>query len=311
MSRRVSRSSMRRNPATCTGSRQGHGMEVADFVRSAEVSAAPIARKRRARRRARTRRRRRRPSRRSVRTPISASCFCALRSRRLPEVADAPLRPALAGVLDRLDKADARDVFAAIAAANPGGLGRAARHDVRAPAARRRCAKPWRRRRSATASRASTSRPTRTFSPSACRRSATARQRRSDAPWATLAVYLTFLADIPDTHIARKFDARRRRGGPPGGGRLARCVHGGGRSGARLADSLPTWDGALKSRGINPGTSADLTVATLFAASLSAIRRDNCAPDILPLRATMLELAVRGGARPATIRPTDPAEAGC
>jgi triphosphoribosyl-dephospho-CoA synthase len=29
-----------------------------------------------------------------------------------------------------------------------------------------------------------------------------------------------------------------------------------------------TWDGELKQRGINPGTSADLTVATLFARRL-------------------------------------------
>ena len=46
------------------------------------------------------------------------------------------LRPALARVLDRLDRADAADVFSAIAAANPGGLGRAPRHDVNAPADR-------------------------------------------------------------------------------------------------------------------------------------------------------------------------------
>ena len=31
------------------------------------------------------------------------------------------------------------------------------------------------------------------------------------------------------------------------------------------------WDAALKSRGINPGTSADLTVATLFASSLKSL----------------------------------------
>jgi hypothetical protein len=45
------------------------------------------------------------------------------------------------------------------------------------------------------------------------------------------------------------------------------------------------WDAALKSGGINPGTSADLTVATLFASSLSAIGGEKCAPAILPLRA--------------------------
>ena len=32
-----------------------------------------------------------------------------------------------------------------------------------------------------------------------------------------------------------------------------------------MLEGLLAWDAALKARGINPGTSADLTVATLFA----------------------------------------------
>ena len=113
---------------------------------------------------------------------------------------------------------------------------------------------------------------------------AAARQRRSDARWSTLAVYLTFLAEMPDTHIARKFDAataeavRREAAG-------WRDAFAAARDPEALADGLLSWDGALKSRGINPGTSADLTVATLFASSLSAIRGDKCAAAILPLRA--------------------------
>ncbi len=35
---------------------------------------------------------------------------------------------------------------------------------------------------------------------------------------------------------------------------------------------LTAFDQALKERGLNPGTSADLTVATLFAASLIALQ---------------------------------------
>ncbi len=193
------------------------------------------------------------------------------------------MRPALASVLDRLDQADAADVFAAIAAANPGGLGQAARHDVNAPALvtlREAMAEAAERDRIA---RQYVTAYEDIFSlglPALAR----ARRRQSDAPWSTLAVYLTFLAEIPDTHIARKFDV--------GVAESVRREAAGWRDAfmaaddpAGLADSLRTWDGALKSRGINPGTSADLTVATLFAASLSAIRRDNCAPDILPLRA--------------------------
>jgi triphosphoribosyl-dephospho-CoA synthase len=36
---------------------------------------------------------------------------------------------------------------------------------------------------------------------------------------------------------------------------------------------LLAFDQALKGRGLNPGTSADLTVATLFASSLIALER--------------------------------------
>ena len=50
------------------------------------------------------------------------------------EAPDTALRPALARVLDGLDRSDAADVFSAIAAANPGGLGHAPKHDVNAPA---------------------------------------------------------------------------------------------------------------------------------------------------------------------------------
>jgi triphosphoribosyl-dephospho-CoA synthase len=39
---------------------------------------------------------------------------------------------------------------------------------------------------------------------------------------------------------------------------------------ARNRDLL-AFDRSLKARGLNPGTSADLTVATLFAASLQAL----------------------------------------
>jgi triphosphoribosyl-dephospho-CoA synthase len=38
-----------------------------------------------------------------------------------------------------------------------------------------------------------------------------------------------------------------------------------------LLSDLLGWDATLKRRGINPGTSADLTVATLFAYRLQGI----------------------------------------
>ena len=106
---------------------------MSDFVRSAEASAAPIAAS---------------GARVGVRvraavaatlsavgqnTNLGIILLCAPLAAAV-ELAHVALRPALAQVLDSLDKADAADVFSAIAAANPGGLGRATRHDVNAPA---------------------------------------------------------------------------------------------------------------------------------------------------------------------------------
>ena len=260
----------------------GHRMEVEDFVRSAEASARPIA-----------------APGVGVGARIHAAVEATLEAvgqntnlgiillcaplAAAGEAPDALLRPALAEVLDGLDRADAANVFAAIAAANPGGLGRAPRHDVNAPATvtlREAMAEAGERDRIA---RQYVTAYEDIFSlglPAL----ESARRRQGDARWSTLAVYLTFLAEIPDTHIARKFGAATaetvRREAAPWRDELA-ATH----DPASIADRLLSWDAALKSRGINPGTSADLTVATLFASSLSTIRGEKCAPAILPLRA--------------------------
>src|SRR6202453_5093975 len=182
----------------------GHRMEVADFVRSAEASAAAIAATG-----ARVGIR--------VRTAVDATLKAVGQNTNLgiillcaplaaaAEAEDAPLRPALARVLDRLDLSDAADVFSAIASANPAGLGRAPRHDVNAPAAATL--------REAMAEAAGRDRIARQYVATyedifsfGLPALATARPRYSDARWSTLAVYLAFLAAMPDTHIVRKFD---------------------------------------------------------------------------------------------------------
>jgi triphosphoribosyl-dephospho-CoA synthase len=260
----------------------GHRMEVKDFIRSAEASAAPIAAKG-----ARVGRRVRAAVEATLKavgqnTNLGIILLCAPLAAAA-EAPDAALRPALAKVLDRLDREDAADVFSAIAAANPGGLGRAPRHDVNAPALvtlREAMAEAAERDRIA---RQYVTTYEDVFSLGLPALSA-ARGRQTDARWSTLAVYLAFLAEIPDTHIARKFDASTaeavRREAADWRDAFA-ATH----DPANVADGLLSWDASLKSRGINPGTSADLTVATLFASNLSAIHHDNCAAAILPLRA--------------------------
>lgn len=85
--------------------------------------------------------------------------------------------------------------------------------------------------------------------------------------WPTIAAFLAFLADFPDSHIARKH-----------GLETAQLIQG---EAARISTELRElvdkdarisllleFDQRLKAKRINPGTSADLTVATLLVHSL-------------------------------------------
>ena len=82
--------------------------------------------------------------------------------------------------------------------------------------------------------------------------------------WAVTAVYLSFVAKFLDSHIVRKY------GEPTALEVQQEAKHHLAKLLALdnpklcLADLL-AWDASLKQRGINPGTSADLTVATCFA----------------------------------------------
>jgi triphosphoribosyl-dephospho-CoA synthase len=259
----------------------GHGMSLVDFVRSAEASAGPIV-ARGARVGARIRG--------AVEATLSAVgqntnlgiiLLCAPLAAAM-ESAHVALRTALANVLDNLDLADAADAFSAIAAANPGGLGRATRHDVSAPATVTL--------RAAMAEAAERDRIARQYVTEyedifslGLPALAMARRRRSDGRWSTLALYLTFLGAAPDTHIVRKFDAATAEGIRREAANW-RDAFAAARDPEAITEGLLSWDAKLKARGINPGTSADLTVATLFASRLESICGDNCAATILPLR---------------------------
>jgi triphosphoribosyl-dephospho-CoA synthase len=187
------------------------------------------------------------------------------------EKRDPNLRAAVRDVLAQLDREDARLAFEAIVRASPGGLGDAPRHDVRSPAQVSLL--------EAMAEASSRDRIARQYDTSfadifevglpSLRRSL---EHGGDTELATLSVYLAFLASFPDTHVARKQGvsaARRvmRTAGPL----LERVQAGAGL--AELRPELIAWDAVLKRAGTNPGTSADLTVATLFAAKLQSILR--------------------------------------
>ena len=167
----------------------------------------------------------------------------------------ADLRGRVCAIIASSDLADARAVFEAIRLATPGGLGDAARHDVREPA---RVTLPV--AMAAAAARDSVARQwTNGFADVLGPGLAVYADGR-----AALGAYLHFLATVPDSHVLRKHG--------PG---VAEEVR---RHAESLRPDLATllrWDAVLKARGINPGTSADLTVATAFAARLlKSLRRD-------------------------------------
>ncbi len=166
------------------------------------------------------------------------------------------MRAAIADVLAALDRDDAGAAFRAIVAANPGGLGNAPEQDVRA--------EPAVGLREAMALAAS--------------RDSIARQyvegyadlfehglpscRDGVDPLAVQRVFLGYLSRWPDSHIVRKH-----------GEAVAQTVMDAAQTfeastGLENPASLAAWDDALKAAGINPGTSADLTVATLLLALL-------------------------------------------
>ena len=181
-----------------------------------------------------------------------------------------PLRPALAAVLADLDDADAGGIYAAIRLASPGGLGRAERHDVTAQG-------PPPPVLAAMGEAAARDRIARAYVTgfedlfgTGLSALAAARVRGLAEPWTTTAVHLAFLTGFPDSHVARKFGAAAAEAvRAEAQAALGDLVLG---EGARAA--LLTHDAALKAAGLNPGTSADLTVATLFLDALQNLKLD-------------------------------------
>jgi triphosphoribosyl-dephospho-CoA synthase len=179
------------------------------------------------------------------------------------------LRKRLGRVLAALSVEDARDAYEAIRAAEPGGLAEVPRHDI--------ASEPDVTLLEAMRTAESYDRIAWNFTHDyadifglGLPRLEAAMERCQSLPVATTVVYLGFLGTIPDTLIERKF-------GMP---QALEVMQEAGWLEARLATSvspqalvplLTAFDHSLKARGLNPGTSADFTVATLFTASLQAL----------------------------------------
>ena len=177
-----------------------------------------------------------------------------------------PLRERLRGVLDSLTVEDAADAYQAIRLAAPGGLGESPRHDVRDTPTVTLAEAMVEAAGRDTIARQYTSAYADIFEyglPIAVR----ALDRWRSPDWTVAAVYMDFLARLPDSHVARKFgpetaEALRLRAAPYRADLL------GSETPETLSGRLLSFDAALKQDGLNPGTSADLCVATIFALML-------------------------------------------
>ena len=174
------------------------------------------------------------------------------------------LRQRLATVLRDLDRNDASDVFRAIVKANPAGLGEVDNGDV--------ATAPGMTLREAMHLAADRDRIARAYVTDfadifefGLPKLQAARGETPSSELAITALHMEFLSSFTDSHIVRKF-----------GTDTAEYVR------SEAAKYAPFWrnddlsellafDRSLKERGLNPGTTADFVVATLYADKLIAL----------------------------------------
>ena len=172
-----------------------------------------------------------------------------------------PLRSAIERTLAHLGVDDAAAAFGAIARANPGGLGKAPEHDVRAPAR-----VSLREAMAAAADRDSIASEYATgyaivFGTALPLLDAALRAGLPTLE-AVVSLHVGLLAAVPDTLIARK-----------AGIAAAQSVSAAAREVRDGTRSVDDFDASLRSpdNRLNPGTTADLVAATLLAALLSGV----------------------------------------
>jgi triphosphoribosyl-dephospho-CoA synthase len=242
-----------------------HGMSAGDFLNSADASASPLTDPtlpvgRRILEAVRA-------TRQAVgmNTNLGIILLCApLAAAAQLDVRD--LRKSVDAVLRSMTMDDAKAVFEAIALASPGGLGRVEAHDVRsAPtvslleAMREASGRDRIARQYVTVFQ--------DIFETGLSAHDNALGRGESGMWPTVFTYMAFLTSFPDSHVARKF-----------GVGIAAAVQKEAVVVRASLDVMPseperielltTFDRSLKARGINPGTSADLTVACLLVHNL-------------------------------------------
>ena len=188
------------------------------------------------------------------------------------------LRQAVADVLANTTVADANWVFRAIALASPGGLGKSGEQDVAGPATvtlaevmalaaeKDKIAFQY----------ANAFKDLFDFTVLEYNRAFVLSGERG---WAALTVFTEYLARYPDSHIERKYGKQYSEWIAAEMRSLSehmKTAHGFDRIESRLYG----LDQAFKSKNINPGTSADITVATVLVVLLEQAIRSNQANSL-------------------------------
>jgi triphosphoribosyl-dephospho-CoA synthase len=242
----------------------GHGMTAADFTRSADAAAVPLSL----------------PGLgvgerilfavRSTRATVNCNTnlgivllLAPLAQAALMQSSQNDLRARVHQVLATLTVDDAALAYRAIRVAAPAGLGASKHHDVNEdPQVTLLQAMREAQARDSIAYQYAADYQDIFAVGAPLAKSLHARWKSEE--WAMVGIYLRFLATVPDTHVERKFGAA-----------VAERVR---RQAAKLeapfgqSDTPEDWRGRLrafdrelKQSGINPGTSADLSVASLMA----------------------------------------------
>ena len=254
-------------PGNVSFASAGHGMRAQDFVASADAIAGVIAapaswvgeRILRAI-----------ESTRSVvtfNTNLGIVLLCApLVHAAVEHSAERSLALRLQKVLAALDVRDAELAYQAIRVAEPGGLGRVEAHDVfdRPQVTLLEAMREARQRDRIAAQYATQYHDVFKTGVPLARHLA---QRWGQTQWVAVGIYLAYLARFADSHIARKHGNEVAHGVMLEAMDLERRLDEAEEPG-QVVPRLEDFDRRLKSRSINPGSSADLTVATLAAVLL-------------------------------------------
>ena len=246
----------------------GHGMTIQDFIQSAEVTAEPIS---------------------SVGYSVGERVYYAVEATKNAVGQNtnlgmlllcAPLLYAysnlhtnqllwgqLAQTLNQLSVEDASWVAKAIVLANPGGLGTSVQHDVHESpkvsllemmeSAQEKDRIAWQYANGFM-----------DIVDFGVNLYADALLKWENAAWATTALYLGFLTKNIDTHVLRKH-GEQTANALMQEAKEVEANYWATHNPKLMQKQLLVWDASLKQRKINPGTSADLTVATLLASHLA------------------------------------------